>query len=34
MGGDDIAMIQTNPNTVFQGLATRNSRGLRAFNQD
>ena len=22
-GGDDISMIQTNPNTVFQGLATR-----------
>jgi hypothetical protein len=32
--GDDISMIQTNPNTVFQGLATRRSRGLRAFNQD
>ena len=25
-GGDDISMIQTNPNTVFQGLATRRSR--------
>lgn len=25
-GGDDISMIQTNPNTVFQGLATRTSR--------
>jgi hypothetical protein len=24
-GGDDISMIQTNPNTVFQGLATRRS---------
>ena len=24
--GDDISMIQTNPNTVFQGLATRTSR--------
>jgi hypothetical protein len=24
--GDDISMIQTNPNTVFQGLATRRSR--------
>jgi hypothetical protein len=23
--GDDISMIQTNPNTVFQGLATRRS---------
>ena len=32
--GDDISMIQTNPNTVFQGLATRRSRGLGAFNQD
>jgi hypothetical protein len=32
--GDDISMIQTNPNTVFQGLATRRPRGLRAFNQD
>jgi hypothetical protein len=32
--GDDISMIQTNPNTLFQGLATRASRGLRAFNQD
>ena len=24
--GDDISMIQTNPNTVFQGLATRTSK--------
>ena len=24
--GDDISMIQTNPNSVFQGLATRRSR--------
>jgi hypothetical protein len=32
--GEDISMIQTNPNTVFQGMATRNSRGLGAFNQD
>ncbi len=24
--GDDISMIQTNPNTVFQGLATRRSK--------
>jgi hypothetical protein len=31
---DDIAMIQTNPNTVFQGLATRTSRGVREFSQD
>jgi hypothetical protein len=29
--GDDISMIQTNTNTVFQGLATRTSR---TFNQD
>jgi hypothetical protein len=29
--GDDISMIQTNPNTVFQGLATRTSR---RFNED
>jgi hypothetical protein len=27
--GDDISMIQTNPNTVFQGLATRTSRMVR-----
>ena len=27
--GDDISMIQTNPNTVFQGLATRTSRTVR-----
>ena len=32
--GDDISMIQTNPNTVFQGLATRTSRGVREFSQD
>ena len=32
--GDDISMIQTNPNTVFQGLATRRSRRIQAFNQD
>ena len=32
--GDDISMIQTNPNTVSQGLATRISRRVRAFNQD
>jgi hypothetical protein len=32
--GDDISMIQTNPNTVFQGLATRSSRRLREFNQE
>jgi hypothetical protein len=29
--GDDISMIQTNPNTVMQGLATRTSR---QFSQD
>ena len=29
--GDDISMIQTNTNTVFQGLATRTSR---QFSQD
>ena len=29
--GDDISMIQTNANTVFQGLATRTSR---QFSQD
>ena len=33
-GGDDIAMIQTNPNTVFQGLATRTSRMVRDLNED
>ena len=32
--GDDISMIQTNPNTVFQGLATRTSRMVREFTQD
>ena len=32
--GDDISMIQTNPNTVFQGLATRTSRSVRDFNED
>ena len=32
--GDDISMIQTNPNTVFQGLATRTSRGVRESSQD
>ena len=32
--GDDISMIQTNPNTVFQGLATRTSRTIREFDQD
>jgi hypothetical protein len=32
--GDDISMIQTNPNTVFQGLATRTSRMVREFSQD
>jgi hypothetical protein len=32
--GDDISMIQTNPNTVFQGLATRRSRTVREFSQD
>lgn len=34
MDGDDISMIQTNPNTVFQGLATRRSRAVREFSQD
>jgi hypothetical protein len=33
-GGDDFAMIQTNPNTVFQGLATRSSRVARDSNED
>jgi hypothetical protein len=32
--GDDISMIQTNPNTVFQGLATRTSRMVRESSQD
>ena len=32
--GDDILMIQTNANTVFQGLATRTSRTVREFSQD
>lgn len=32
--GDDISMIQTNPNTVFQGLATRTSRRVREFNEE
>jgi hypothetical protein len=32
--GDHISMIQTNPNTVFQGLATRTSRRVREFNED
>ena len=32
--GDDISMIQTNTNTVFQGLATRTSRRVRDFNED
>ena len=32
--GDDISMIQTNTNTVFQGLATRTSRRVREFTQD
>jgi hypothetical protein len=32
--GDEIAMIQTNPNTVFQGLATRSSRVARDSNED
>ena len=32
--GDDISMIQTNPNTVFQGLATRTSSRVREFSQD
>jgi len=33
-GGDDIAMIQTNPNTAFRGLATRTPTGSRNFNED
>jgi hypothetical protein len=32
--GDDISMIQTNPNTVFQGLATRTSRTVGEFSQE
>ena len=32
--GDDISMIQTNTNTVFQGLATRTSRRVRDSNED
>ena len=32
--GDDISMIQTNPNTVFQGLATRTSRTVRDSNEE
>jgi hypothetical protein len=32
--GDDISMIQTNTNTVFQGLATRTSRTVREFSQE
>jgi len=32
--GDGISMIQTNPNTVFQGVATRTSRMVREFSQD
>ena len=32
--GYDISMIQTNPNTVFQGLATRTSRMVRESSQD
>ena len=31
---DDLSMIQTNPNTVFQGLATRTSRMVRDLSQD
>jgi hypothetical protein len=31
---DDISMIQTNPNTVFQGLATRTSRRAPEFNEE
>ena len=33
-GGNDLVMIQTNPNTVFQGLATRTSRMVGEFSQD
>jgi len=32
--GNYISMIQTNPNTVFQGLATRTSTSLREFNDN
>jgi len=32
--GDDISMIQTNTNTVSQGLATRTSRRVRDSNED
>ena len=32
--GDDISMIQTTANTVFQGLATRMSRMVREFSED
>ena len=32
--GDDISMIQTNPNTVFQGLATRASRTVPEVSQE
>jgi hypothetical protein len=32
--GDDISMIQTNANTVFQGVATRMSRTVREFSQE
>jgi hypothetical protein len=32
--GDDISMIQTNTNTVFQGLATRTSRTVQGFSQE
>ena len=32
--GDDISMIQTNTNTVFQGVATRTSRTVREFSQE
>jgi hypothetical protein len=31
--GDDISMIQTNTNTVFQGLATRTSRMVPEFSR-
>ena len=32
--GDVISLIQTNPNTVFQGLATRTSKSVREFRDD
>jgi hypothetical protein len=32
--GNDISMIQTNTNTVFQGLATRTSRRVRDVTED